>query len=83
MWFALHVIRGDTEYKRNLFPVVITIGTITSFTVFLEVFFIALGDLFEGYGFGTVLLVLIGLALAIGYFILSADARVHSTENLS
>ena len=83
MWFALHVMRGDTEYKRNLFPIVITIGTITSFTIFLEVFFISVGHMFEGHGFGTWLLIIIGVALSIGYFILSHDARVHSTDNLS
>jgi hypothetical protein len=77
------MMQQDTEYKRNLFPVVITIATITSFTIFLEVFFICIGNLFEGNGLGSWFAILFGLALSIGYFVLSADARVHSTENLS
>ena len=83
IWFSYHIVMRDTEYKRNLFPVVITIGTITSFTIFLEVFFITIATLFEGKGLGTWFLIIVGLGLTIGYFILSHDARVYSTDNLS
>lgn len=83
IWFSYHILDRDTEYKRNLFPIVITIGTISSFTIFLEVFFISVGTLFESNVFGRMLAIIVSLCFSAVFFVLSHDARVYSNENLS
>ena len=75
IWFCHRFMQNETEYLRNLLPIVITIGTIVSFTSFLEALFVSLDTLFETSPFGKVICIFIGFGLSVVYFVLSNDAR--------